>query len=306
MMAATMVERGGYSCSDEVHAADLNSEEIDILEEIGDGVTSVVFKGMYNGHLVAVKEMSQNPNAMTPKARLNLERELGILQSVSHPNLVTFLGADEQCGKVRIVTDFCGGGAAFDLLHNTDIDLSWRQKSQMLNDVAAAMTYLHAFQPPIIHRDLKSLNLLLKNEVLTNKDPAEVKVTDFGLSRMIEEHGGGAAVMTKNAGTCHWMAPEVFGGNHYDCKVDVYSYSMILYEIVCQVIPFGSVPANKLGLRVVRGDRPDLGELPTECPIQLCNLMMKCWAQEPSNRPDFPTITKELSLCKMEDIPDDE
>jgi len=282
----------------------LNPQDIHIIEEIGDGVTSVVFRGTYQGQAVAVKEMNQSPTAMSAKARVNLERELAILQSVNHSNLVTFIGVAEHAGKVQIVTEFCEGGAAFDLLHNTDLTLSWRQKSKMLNDVTAAMGYLHSFHPPIIHRDLKSLNLLLKAEIMTDKDPIDVKVTDFGLSRMIEEHGGGT-VMTKNAGTCHWMAPEVFTGNRYDAKVDVYSFSMILYEVVCQAIPFGDVPSNKLGLKVVKGQRPDLQALPPECPIELCNLMMKCWAQESSARPDFATISTDLLNCNL-DILDDE
>merc|ERR1719223_1913625 len=97
------------------------------------------------------------------------------------------------------------------------------------------MEYLHNFSPQIIHRDLKSLNLLLRDEVKSNKDRPFVKVSDFGVARMKEEEWG---QMTVGAGTQHWMAPEVFKGGDYDEKVDIYSFSMVLFEVICREVPF--------------------------------------------------------------------
>jgi len=262
----------------------LTSADIELLEEIGDGVTSVVFRGRCRGMVVAVKEMGTEPLLKSQKARLNLERELEILSKVKHPNLVTFVGVAKDTGKVRIVTEYCAGGAAFDLLHNTDLILSWDQKFKMASDTAEAMQYLHAFNPPIVHRDLKSLNLLLQEDITTVDDPVIIKVADFGLSRMISQD---TQALTKDAGTYHWMAPEVFGSNSYDRKADVYSFSMILYEIICQTLPFGDLPARKLGLLVVKGQRPNTEMVPSDCPPVLSQMMLDCWAAEPTERPDF-------------------
>merc|ERR1719221_392644 len=115
------------------------------------------------------------------------------------------------------------------------------------------MSYLHGFEPPIVHRDLKSLNLLLANPVETVHDLVRTKVGDFGLSKVAASQG--PASMTKNAGTFHWMAPEVFCSDSYDRKVDVYSFSMILYEVICQNIPFEQVHPKRLGLHVIKGLR---------------------------------------------------
>ena len=83
-----------------------------------------------------------------------------------------------------VVTEFCSGGCLFELLHNSDLfDLSWPQKGKMLMDVANAMNYLHSPEqgkPTVIHRDLKSLNILLLEPVMTLGDVPHCKVTDFG------------------------------------------------------------------------------------------------------------------------------
>lgn len=277
----------------EVEFTSLTPREIHLIEEIGDGVTSVVFRGSYKGMEVAVKELTCDISTMSKQARTNLERELTILKSVKHPALVKFLGVADETSKVKIVTEFCAGGTAFDLLHNSNLLLSWEQKLKMLVQVAGAMEYLHGFNPPIIHRDLKSLNLLLLDEVQTETDEPVVKLTDFGLSKILDAKALGQ-VMTKDAGTCHWMAPEVFSSNSYGIKADVYSWSMIMYETLCQDVPFGDVKANRVGLLVVRGKRPDLELVPPDCPLSLLDLMIKCWAPLPEDRPDFVIINERL------------
>jgi len=118
-------------------------------------------------------------------------------------------------GLFRIITEYCAGGCCFELLHNCDhIDLSWVQQHKMCTDVALAMDYLHKFNPQIIHRDLKSLNLLLAEPIVSSVDIPRVKVSDFGLSRMNDTADEDWGRMTKAAGTCHWMAPEVFIERH--------------------------------------------------------------------------------------------
>merc|ERR1712062_627531 len=108
----------------------------------------------------------------------------------------------------------------------------------MCTDVAKAMEYLHKFNPQIIHRDLKSLNILLSTPVVSTRDIPFMKISDFGLARMKESGGGEWEKMTKDVGTMHWMAPEVHTGKAYNEKADIYSYAMVLFEILCREIPF--------------------------------------------------------------------
>merc|ERR1719408_69161 len=95
------------------------------------------------------------------------------------------VGISTDDRALRIVTEFCSGGSCFELLHGAGrVDLAWRQRLHLAADVAGAMRYLHAFSPQIIHRDLKSLNILLAHPVYGEQELPVVKVSDFGLSRM--------------------------------------------------------------------------------------------------------------------------
>lgn len=111
---------------------------------------------------------------------------------VRHPNLVMFVGACVDKGHVMIVTEFCHGGTLFTLLHERhQVKLSNKQKFKMALDIAKGMNFLHTEgEFPLLHRDLKSLNLLVTDPVEGSSDHVQVKVTDFGLARAITNLGG--------------------------------------------------------------------------------------------------------------------
>lgn len=269
-------------------------------ERIGQGITADVYLGWMDGNIkVAVKEIDFNKTAMGERQQLAFDREVAIMSEVTHENLVKFFGVVSVQRPFRIITEFCGGGCCFEFLHNSDedLELEWCQQHKMCMDVARAIEYLHNFSPKIIHRDLKSLNLLLANPIQNALDMPFVKVSDFGLSRMQDstsESGETWGKMTNAAGTCHWMAPEVCTGTEYDEKVDVYSYSMIMFEVICREIPFEEEePANVSNL-IIRGDRPDLEAVPPDCPAPLRQLMIRGWNQDPTKRPPFTEIVQHL------------
>merc|ERR1719384_1734009 len=92
------------------------------------------------------------------------------------------------------------------------------------------------------------------------------------------------------------MAPEVFMGGKYDEMVDVYSYSMIMFEIICREIPFEEEEAADVGVLIVKGSRPDMEAVPPDCPRILLSLMQRGWAHDPRQRPPFTTIVAELEI----------
>mmetsp|Transcript_70728 Transcript_70728/g.163520 ORF Transcript_70728/g.163520 Transcript_70728/m.163520 type:complete len:291 (+) Transcript_70728:48-920(+) len=273
---------------------------IELLDRVGTGSTAEVFRGRMNGAEVAVKQIDWNKSQMGAKEQRAFDREVSILPRISHPHLVKFLGVASLQKPFRIITEFCAGGCCFELLHKSDhIEIEWTQQLKMCTDVALAMDYLHRFNPQIIHRDLKSLNLLLARPVKNSTDVPHVKVSDFGLSRMKEQAESDWGKMTVAAGTCHWMAPEVAAGCIYNEKVDIYSYAMILFEIVCREIPFEDEEPSAVGKLTQDGHRPDLAALPPNCPEPLRDLMIRCWAQEPPQRPGFDHILEVLKKVEL-------
>eukprot|EP00929_Paragymnodinium_shiwhaense_P067789 TRINITY_DN34085_c0_g1_i1.p1 TRINITY_DN34085_c0_g1~~TRINITY_DN34085_c0_g1_i1.p1 ORF type:complete len:341 (-),score=87.26 TRINITY_DN34085_c0_g1_i1:135-1157(-) len=284
---------------------EVDAARIRLCERVGTGCTAEVFRGYLDPPAgeknekpieVAIKQIEWNKARMGVKEQRAFDREVGIMPKISHENLVRFIGVSSLQRPFRIITEFCAGGCCFELLHNCDhIDLEWHQQLKMCKDVAEAINYLHNFQPQIIHRDLKSLNLLLHHPIKNGNDVPLVKVSDFGLSRMKDQAPDSDwGKMTIAAGTCHWMAPEVHTGSTYNEKVDVYSYAMILFEIICREIPFEDEEPAAVGRLTVKGKRPDLEAVPPDCPEKLSDLMISCWAHQPQERPDFKNILKAL------------
>ncbi|CAL1143227.1 unnamed protein product [Cladocopium goreaui] len=250
---------------------------------IGSGVTSEVYQGHWNriGRVVAIK-MITDRSAFRKDEQLAFAREMKVLTQVQHENLVTFYGVCIDSPPLRIVTEFCEGGACFELLHNSDdVDLIWPQQIKMCKDVAAAMYYLHTFDPMIIHRDLKSLNLLLDRPVYGPTDVPTVKVCDFGVAKLQREGEWGQ--MTAQAGTKHWMAPEMWRGTRYDEKVDVFSYAMVIYEIVCREVPFEEEEPADVGKYTLAGVRPDMDAVPPDTPPDLIHVILGCRSAGPKN-----------------------
>ena len=177
----------------------IDMNEVKFENLIGSGGSAEVYKAKYRGTEVAVKKLKQISPTNAANVIKEFRREITALAMLRHPGLVLFMGAGITTeGNVCIITEFCGGGTVFKLLHvQRQVCLSWKQRCKIVLDVAKGMSFLHSYKPPFIHRDLKSLNLLLTEEVKGPTDYIQTKISDFGLTRFqnIDQH------MTGNAGT---------------------------------------------------------------------------------------------------------
>lgn len=287
---------------------DIPDHEINMRGIVGSGCTAVVHEGTWarDGMVtpVAIKKMQDAKHSMAQA----VARECSVLSRVRHPNLVQFFGIMSG-DPLRIVTEYCQGGVAFELLHNMqeEIEISIRQQVKMILDVTLAMDYLHAFDPMIIHRDLKSLNLLLSASLRDRDygDPEDIplaKVCDFGVAKLMQ--AGEWGEMTSQAGTKHWMAPEMWRGGDYDEKVDVYSFAMVTYEIVCREVPFEDEEPAGVGKFTLAGVRPDMDAVPPNMIKGVIDLMTDCWKQEPRERPSFAEVLLRLEPMYTDLQPD--
>ncbi|KAJ4778584.1 protein kinase family protein [Rhynchospora pubera] len=204
---------------------------------------------------------------------------------VRHKNVVQFIGACTKLPILCIVTEFMNGGSVFDLIHNHIGVFDLSALVRIAIDVSKGMDYLH--QCNIIHRDLKTANLLMDEKEV-------VKVADFGVARVKDQSG----VMTAETGTYRWMAPEVIEHKPYDQKADVFSFGIVLTELLTGKIPYEELTPLQAAVAVVqKGLRP---KLPEGAPPKLIELIKRCWEDDPSLRPNFSEILDILYLIANE------
>ena len=259
-------------------------EELLVRDVIGKGAFATVYVAALSGFGdVAFKKLGvAEGDVMQAKTLRDFSMEVQLLRKLKHPNVVAFLGATVE--PLGVLTELCSRGNVMAVLHDERVALPWLRKLNILLDTARGMEYLHAQTPPVVHRDLKSLNLLIDHEWST-------KVTDFGLSRFKADSS--AAHMTGQTGTYHWMAPEVINSEKYDESADVYSFGVILWEVYGRAIPYeGMSPVQIVATVVARRERL---QIPPGCPPDFAQLIRSCWAHDPAERPPFAHITGRLA-----------
>lgn len=256
-----------------VNLSDYNIENI-----LGSGSFGNVYKAQnkYTGWSVAIKEL--NTTNLPQKQLEFFKREVMILIQCNNPFLLDFVGFSAD-SKLSIVTNYMRQGSLWDVLHKYPESISPTQKTNIAIGIAHGMRYLHS--KGIIHRDLKSPNILLDNRLFPY-------ISDFGLGRIIEKATEGLPPMTSCAGTPNWMAPEQISTENYGFAVDVYAFGMILYELATCLCPFDGLKSHEIFNFVSNGGRPELPQNLNGTPLE--DLIIKCWDQDPNQRPNFDQI----------------
>ncbi|XP_074578171.1 serine/threonine-protein kinase VIK-like [Curcuma longa] len=263
---------------------------------IGKGSFGEIIKAYWRGTPVAVKRIlpSLSDDRLVVQ---DFRHEVHLLVKLRHPNIVQFLGAVTDRKPLMLITEFLRGGDLHQFLEDKG-PLSPSLAINFALDMARGMAYLHNEPNVIIHRDLKPRNVLLVN---SNAD--HLKVGDFGLSKLIRvEHSHDVYKMTGETGSYRYMAPEVFKHRKYDKKVDVFSFAMILYEMLEGVPPFSAHKPYEAAKLVAEGKRPlfhNKGYIQ-----ELRDLTVQCWAMDMNKRPTFLEILRTLEKLK-ESLPSD-
>eukprot|EP00644_Phytophthora_capsici_P009419 jgi/Phyca11/563952/estExt2_Genewise1.C_PHYCAscaffold_130408 len=260
------------------------------------GGYGMVYRGSYRGEPVAIK-------TLLPEQRKTLRQinaflaEIKLMGALEHPRIVRLLGvAWDSLADLCSVAEYMEGGDLRTLLnyfeyhecrpHGFDLD-----KARIALHVAHSLTYLHSLDPLVLHRDLKSKNILLT-------DNLDAKITDFGVSRESSDR-----TMTAGVGTSLWMAPEVMMGERYGSSADIFSFGVVLSELDSHVLPYAAAKETDSG-RVI----PDtallqlvsLGLLRIEfsphAPQALADLAHACVDLDPQARPDAGEVLYRLQL----------
>uniref|UniRef100_A0A1J3G121 non-specific serine/threonine protein kinase n=1 Tax=Noccaea caerulescens TaxID=107243 RepID=A0A1J3G121_NOCCA len=252
------------------------------------GAFGKLYKGIYNGEDVAIKILERPENSLD-KAQFmeqQFQQEVTMLANLKHPNIVRFIGACRKPMVWCIVTEYAKGGSVRQFLtkrQNRAVPLKLAVKQAL--DVARGMAYVHGRN--FIHRDLKSDNLLISAD-------KSIKIADFGVARIEVQTEG----MTPETGTYRWMAPEMIQHRAYNQKVDVYSFGIVLWELITGLLPFQNMTAVQAAFAVVnRGVRPTV---PSDCLPVLSDIMTRCWDANPEVRPCFLEVVSLLEAAEIE------
>eukprot|EP01026_Neomeris_dumetosa_P045569 TRINITY_DN3859_c0_g1_i21.p1 TRINITY_DN3859_c0_g1~~TRINITY_DN3859_c0_g1_i21.p1 ORF type:complete len:563 (-),score=66.47 TRINITY_DN3859_c0_g1_i21:1776-3464(-) len=255
---------------------DIDVKQLSIESRIGQGQFGTLYKGAYCGQSVAIKIL-RDVNA-SPQQYQEFVQEVSIMRKVRHKNVVQFIGACTQKPNLCILFEFMSGGSLYDHLKQNG-PLNYKQVIKVALDVSYGMDYLHKMG--IIHRDLKAANILLDENFV-------IKIGDFGIARVLSNDG----IMTAETGTYRWMAPEVVEHSPYGLKADVFSFGLVLWELMTGRIPYEGMTPLQAAVGVVQnGMRPPI---PTNTPEQLSSLIQACWQQKPDKRPSFSQLWKVL------------
>lgn len=249
-----------------------------IGNKFASGRFSRIYRGIYKDKDVAIKLISQPQEDGDLAAFLEKQftSEVALLFRLQHPNILTFFAACKKPPVFCIITEYLAGGSLRKYLHQQEpYSLPFDLVLKLALDIARGMKYLHS--QGILHRDLKSENLLLGEDMC-------VKVADFGIS-CLESQCGSAKGFT---GTYRWMAPEMIKEKHHTKKVDVYSFGIVLWELLTALTPFDNMTPEQAAFAVCQKNaRPPL---PSACPVTFRCLINRCWSRNPGKRPHFKEI----------------
>uniref|UniRef100_A0A8C6UJF2 Mitogen-activated protein kinase kinase kinase 12 n=1 Tax=Neogobius melanostomus TaxID=47308 RepID=A0A8C6UJF2_9GOBI len=248
-------------------------EEISDLQWVGSGAQGAVFLGKFHGEEVAVK-----------KVRDIKETEIKHLRKLKHPNIITFKGVCTQAPCYCILMEYCAQGQLYEVLRlgrkiTPSLMVDWAM------GIAGGMNYLHLHK--IIHRDLKSPNMLITHDDL-------VKISDFGTSKELSDK----STKMSFAGTVAWMAPEVIRNEPVSEKVDIWSFGVVLWEMLTGEIPYKDVDSSAIIWGV--GNNSLQLPIPESCPDGFKILLRQCWNCKPRNRPSFRQILLHLDIASAD------
>uniref|UniRef100_A0A183BSD3 Protein kinase domain-containing protein n=1 Tax=Globodera pallida TaxID=36090 RepID=A0A183BSD3_GLOPA len=287
-------QKGIHSDSD-TENYEIPIDSIDVQWEenfIGGGNQSSVFRGKFRGQWIALKKLNRT-------SEVDIKR----LCSLEHANVIKTLGICTKEHFPCIVMEYCEQGSLFEYLRrNPHIS-----KSMFINccsQIAEGMCYLHSLK--IVHRDLKSPNILIDNN-------NTVKICDFGslyswdqrLNSHTHNPQGMASVVMSVCGTSQWMSPEMLTNKPCNERVDVWSYGVVVWELLTGEVPYDKLPPTAVWFLVGSGNLQL--HVPKTAPGSLSFLLTLCWAKNPRNRPSFKTILKDLlsnvkaELCELQE-----
>ncbi|KAK1943953.1 Serine/threonine-protein kinase STY46 [Phytophthora citrophthora] len=267
---------------DQASVYEVKLREVNLVKRLASGPLSEVYAAIWRDTKVGVKLLMPREGVVDnlEEAVKNFRREIWVMHALKHPNIVKLLGASLTQSCYVLIMEYMPNGSLYEYLRDAANFFPHQLVVTSAFDIALGMAHIHACD--VLQRDLKSKNCLLSENLV-------VKVSDFGLARFRSLQYGPYTWV----GTPFWAAPEVIRHEPYDEKADVYSYGIVLWELVERKDPYDNLNAFQVPLQVANeGLRP--ADFSRPGPLGLEQLMRQCWDADPEQRPSFADISQTL------------
>ncbi|XP_017067207.2 putative mitogen-activated protein kinase kinase kinase 7-like [Drosophila eugracilis] len=267
-------------------AKKVNIADIKLSQKLGSGTGGVVHKATFQDEEIAVKVF----DTQHPTNKKNAEREIIHLSHISHENVIKIFGTAKDGDKEYLLMEYLKDGSVHDLLYGSNQwEYTVEQAVRWAFQGAKGLAYLHSLDRPVVHRDIKPQNMLLDNMF------EKLKICDFGLATDMSNN------QSDMRGTVRYMAPEAIRYTKYTDKCDVYSFGIVLWEIMARKVPYSHLEnadqAFSIMEAIVQGDRPDMNEVRPDCPQGIKQLIKCCVDEDPEKRPSMKEIEVYLDKC---------
>jgi serine/threonine protein kinase len=271
-----------------------------------------VYRAKYNQEIVALKQLVTAGKSNEDRERIydEFRREVWVMSGLHHPCIVNLKGF--SLGEnLSMIMEIVSGGELYKCTQGThnyprlfslppylaDLNdhekpVDWKLRMRIAWDIAKGMAYLHSASPPLLHRDLKSPNVLLSSHEWNA--PVVAKIADFGLTGRAFTEFKAVVASERDVENPTWLAPEVMRSETYSTPADVYPYGVMLWELIARQHPYDEFKfawTTDLEAAIKNGTRPTI---PADCPQAYAELIKVCWANDPKDRPSFKTIVEAL------------
>lgn len=270
----------------------IHFNDFNIIKTIGRGGFGEVYMAEHRGTgiVCALKKLTVSEQEFIETHQKYFIREVYILSKTQHPFLLQLLGFSADY-PYCIATEFITNGSLYDALHHKKGSPTLNGTHLTIIGLVCSMALQSLHKKNIMHRDIKTLNVLLDEKCLPH-------ICDFGISREDnQEDINETSLRTGDIGTPNWMAPELFGQTHYDNRIDIYAFGIMLWEMLTGEVPFAGKQPFVIMQLVSSGARP---KIPPNTPPPLAQLISTCWRQDPNERVDFGKIARAFERHKVE------
>ena len=262
-------------------------------EKIGSGGFGDVYCGTWLSTDTRVAIKMLHCNELSEEAKQEFIQEVQLMHEIrGYEHVVTLLGACVEDTHRCLVMEYVQLGSLFHLLRR-GVKWDWNQRCEIAYQLVKSINYLHTLHPPVLHRDIKSMNFLVSGSI----EKPVIKVADFGLSRIRHESTIQQYSNAGISGTIAWSAPEQFSiGKRkpkYSEKCDVYSLGMVLWELATGELPYEGETSESIRAAVKSGDRE---EIPDQVPAFFRDWITLCWDQNPQNRPSCQWLLSDIKV----------